>query len=240
MDVKHVGITPARAGKRAITNFPKFGNRDHPRACGEKRSTSTAIRLQKGSPPRVRGKDDLFRVIVRLCGITPARAGKRPPPAPLLSARRDHPRACGEKRKPALKALCNLGSPPRVRGKADAGHHGAVRHGITPARAGKRSGQTSAAAASRDHPRACGEKVNLQGDATHGTGSPPRVRGKAPKTVRNVWGLGITPARAGKRGDGQPDGQRPWDHPRACGEKYGIQRIIPHGAGSPPRVRGKD
>ena len=32
----------------------------------------------------------------------------------------------------------------------------------------------------------------------------------------------------------------PWDHPRVCGEKDGATEIVKPGAGSPPRVRGKE
>ena len=30
-----------------------------------------------------------------------------------------------------------------------------------------------------------------------------------------------------------------WDHPRVCGEKYGMTLKMPRAQGSPPRMRGK-
>ena len=52
-----VGITPACAGKRP----PDFPSRppagDHPRVCGEKLIDGISKFTEKGSPPRVRGKD---------------------------------------------------------------------------------------------------------------------------------------------------------------------------------------
>ena len=51
-------------------------------------------------------------------------------------------------------------------------------------------------------------------------GSPPRMRGKAMRTVQR-W----TPGR---------------DHPRACGEKVTPSRMLVGMSGSPPRMRGKE
>ena len=70
------GITPAHAGKtpQAGTRFCTF--RDHPRACGENRSASSASAERAGSPPRMRGKHFHGSHLSKLCGITPAHAGK--------------------------------------------------------------------------------------------------------------------------------------------------------------------
>ena len=70
-------------------------------------------------------------------------------------------------------------------------------------------------------------------------GSPPRVRGKGMISRLNCQGLGITPARAGKRCAARARFTRPGDHPRACGEKPIPLQTMPHRIGSPPRVRGK-
>ena len=50
-------ITPAYAGKRQQGWTAGGGNRDHPRVCGEKKTKEITIGEQKGSPPRMRGKD---------------------------------------------------------------------------------------------------------------------------------------------------------------------------------------
>ena len=72
------GITPARAGKRPAATSSRTPNRDHPRACGEKVSSSSPEKSRPGSPPRVRGKvaSQAFESVPQ--GITPARAGKSP------------------------------------------------------------------------------------------------------------------------------------------------------------------
>ena len=51
--------------------------------------------------------------------------------------------------------------------------------------------------------------------------------------------FGITPAYAGKRGEGRTNGRRSEDHPRVCGEKRPSSTRAGAKAGSPPRMRGK-
>ena len=70
-------ITPAHAGKRALSFFLIGLGRDHPRPCGEKEKFQIWDSKCRGSPPPMRGK-----VLLGLrgadCGrITPAHAGKR-------------------------------------------------------------------------------------------------------------------------------------------------------------------
>ena len=153
-------------------------------------------------------------------GITPACAGKSLFCAPLPLTGRDHPRACGEKCLPSSSRARSLGSPPRVRGKANLLYPPRTAAGITPARAGKSCCGQLSRCNKRDHPRACGEKGKMEKQWLHDSGSPPRVRGK----VRQTYGIdletGITPARAGKSNIPGVRSASMWDHPRACGEKY--------------------
>ena len=112
------GITPARAGKRAMKQTPSLLVWDHPRTCGEKLWRRMSRFHDRGSPPRVRGKavPELTRnAHVR---ITPARAGKSRRSAASLRLASDHPRACGEKYGFLPVNFADEGSPPRVRGKA--------------------------------------------------------------------------------------------------------------------------
>ena len=234
-----IGITPARAGKRSAADREYRACRDHPRACGEKRYRNRCREHNRGSPPRVRGKDAFNFQIGLWNGITPARAGKSLSSFPKAQTREDHPRACGEK--PSRFAACRwlMGSPPRVRGKAGAGGSRAGEGGITPARAGKSPLSVKNQPCSRDHPRACGEKCRPKVPFGTALGSPPRVRGKAASAADAVTAPGITPARAGKRYryPFMPSSVR--DHPRACGEKRLHCRKPCRRWGSPPRVRGK-
>ena len=154
--------------------------------------------MRQGSPPRVRGKAIQARKDTSPFGITPARAGKSYLQLNQTILQRDHPRACGEKISHYILAASYLGSPPRVRGKGLCGRYERLLPGITPARAGKRTGKRAARCAMRDHPRACGEKHQKRRAAHPRLGSPPRVRGKVPGAGLGRGGRGITPARAGK------------------------------------------
>ena len=71
------GITPACAGKRLRIGVRYAQRKDHPRVCGEKDLTLNYEDMQKGSPPRMRGKVPRQVSIPGIGGITPAYAGKR-------------------------------------------------------------------------------------------------------------------------------------------------------------------
>ena len=132
------GITPACAGKSWPMNTQTRRQGDHPRVCGEKLTDEYPDQAARGSPPRVRGKAQGYFWGFRLCGITPACAGKRASfPSPLLHGW-DHPRVCGEKQ----QILSN----------------GNGKQGITPACAGKSRTAQSWPGIPWDHPRVCGEK----------------------------------------------------------------------------------
>ena len=111
------GITPAYAGKRGRKEVAPMSNRDHPRMCGEKALKSWLMSGDVGSPPRVRGKVFGQVLAALVLGITPAYAGKSRPEACGVAFLRDHPRVCGEKRRPSSHSHTLPGSPPRVQGK---------------------------------------------------------------------------------------------------------------------------
>ena len=81
-------------------------------------------------------------------------------------------------------SIRSAGSPPRMRGKGQPLYIVVSESGITPACAGKSVAITCRAWYPRDHPRVCGEKEAGALSEVYETGSPPRVRGKAPKGVR--------------------------------------------------------
>ena len=90
-------ITPAYAGKSKISQDAAMNYKDHPRVCGEKISGIMQTTIQKGSPPRMRGKGTSMCVKFVYLRITPAYAGKRANFNAKMEAKRDHPRVCGEK-----------------------------------------------------------------------------------------------------------------------------------------------
>ena len=65
------------------------------------------------------------------------------------------------------------------------------------------------------------------------------MRGKAVPQNFVKCSVGITPAYAGKSNISCLWFASTWDHPRLCGEKWGMSESIAPGAGSPPPMRGK-
>ena len=110
--------------------------------------------------------------------VSPAYAGKRAPGTATTRRRRDHPRVCGEKMFCASASVLGMGSPPRMRGKGYKFLNILAADGITPAYAGKRSGQFLKWHFHWDHPRVCGEKSRKPCLTCPDWGSPPRMRGK--------------------------------------------------------------
>ena len=105
--------------------------------CGEKTPKEAEGVLRKGSPPRVRGKATSAPTTINALRITPACAGKRPPPIVKLDKEWDHPRVCGEKPGAVFQVKKEEGLPPRVRGKDRNRPRGKHWKRITPACAGK-------------------------------------------------------------------------------------------------------
>ena len=187
----------------------------------------------------MRGKVPNRRSTETKPGITPAYAGKSTCLILFDTLLKDHPRVCGEKR--CCTALCRpgVGSPPRMRGKANRGLNKPPVYGITPAYAGKSRGHDAGKPAHWDHPRVCGEKWAVRPTSHRWRGSPPRMRGKAPGTPGTILCDGITPAYAGKRLPSLLFLALHRDHPRVCGEKAATFRAVWVPRGSPPRMRGK-
>ena len=175
-------ITPAHAGKSTAEQGGRPANRDHPRACGEKPSCVGVISTCTGSPPHMRGKVDQALGCKLFRGITPAHAGKSDDKHGRAGQGKDHPRTCGEKLPDAITLPVWLGSPPRMRGKAEDAIANITRQGITPAHAGKSTSSLLGMEISWDHPRTCGEKLGQRSNAKIHTGSPPHMRGKAGTT----------------------------------------------------------
>ena len=188
----------------------------------------------------MRGKVHLRLSCRRTRRITPACAEKSQQTRHFHPWHGDHPRVCGEKYMlPAIQRL-HAGSPPRVRGKGTDENGKAATHGITPACAGKSDARQRRCICSQDHPRVCGEKVEVDVVRPHAVGSPPRVRGKVELSTREKGMPRITPACAGKRARVAAEWRERKDHPRVCGEKDFECKNRANPIGSPPRVRGKE
>ena len=150
------------------------------------------------------------------------------------------PRVCGEKLLPLVEKVAVPGSPPRMRGKAEHPSYFSSFFRITPAYAGKSAYTACGCGSAGDHPRMCGEKLQVLDSIDLRSGSPPHVRGKVAVQSSNSHQFRITPACAGKSICSALYHSFDWDHPRMCGEKMGKGHLLGHRQGSPPHVRGKD
>ena len=195
---KQEGSPPRVRGKGPRLAKTPIRGGDHPRVCGEKYTCAAVRACRLGSPPRVRGKVARRGLAFSGFGITPACAGKRASSFHSMLTRWDHPRVCGEKQLGKNATDYTLGSPPRVRGKAEVFSFKCHVIGITPACAGKSCDRSGSAPRTGDHPRVCGEKLCKMYKSPEIQGSPPRVRGKVVAEAVHDQVDGITPACAGK------------------------------------------
>ena len=110
--------------------------------------------------------------------------------------------------------------------------------GIIPAHAGNTRWNRSGSAATRDHPRACGEHWNRVIAAFTLSGSSPRMRGTPSRGSPHSGQSGIIPAHAGNTNQHRGLRKAFRDHPRACGEHRRARRACVIALGSSPRMRG--
>ena len=154
--MNHPRVCGEKSARQGLLYRP---HKDHPCVCGEKLHAERYFVWGRGSPLRVRGKDQNGGNVYITSGITPACAGKRKSFQIRQRKIWDHPRVCGEKLPAARAFMCIIGSPPRVRGKGLNADTLLLATGITPACAGKRKNLNSITRKQGDHPRVCGEKL---------------------------------------------------------------------------------
>ena len=147
----------------------------------------------------MRGKVGLLLLLRSRSWITPAYAGKSFIVRCSALEVKDHPRICGEKWMWACTSFPLSGSPPHMRGKGGMLSYPVPASRITPAYAGKRPSLRLPHVWPRDHPRICGEKLEPSAHVAALPGSPPHMRGKGRQANALAFGIGITPAYAGKR-----------------------------------------
>ena len=150
----------------------------------------------------------------------------------------DHPRICGEHRFAGWSTLQLRGSSPHMRGTPNSDGIARRADGIIPAYAGNTNVGQYRDLRGGDHPRICGEHLNLRVGAGLPVGSSPHMRGthECAKSVLLV--LGIIPAYAGNTSTPSETPPAHRDHPRICGEHYATRLAIADRAGSSPHMRG--
>ena len=124
--------------------------------------------------------------------------GKALPSPQALRVWRITPAYAGKSQFCQTAGFCLIGSPPPMRGKVFTIKRPKRCPGITPAYAGKSRSECQNHSLLQDHPRLCGEKMQLDTDGFHTVGSPPPMRGKVVRTSVRITVYRITPAYAGK------------------------------------------
>ena len=171
--------------------------------CGKNHSKQSPPRDFSGSPPRVREELALCNVRLVLVRITPACAGRTDTKQTLMFHFWDHPRVCGKNLPNCTTVGENAGSPPRVREELISTRLATLRRRITPACAGRTKFFLIFFSSRRDHPRVCGKNLFFSSAIRNNSGSPPRVREEPHPYIHCLDTPRITPACAGRTGQGR-------------------------------------
>ena len=150
----------------------------------------------------------------------------------------DHPRVCGEHTMASSGVRACSGSSPRMRGTLVQSVDAERGDGIIPAYAGNTGTMFIVESAKGDHPRVCGEHLDLHIQAVESAGSSPRMRGTRERHDRRFSRRGIIPAYAGNTYTWRRRCLRGRDHPRVCGEHVRFDFAPAADWGSSPRMRG--
>ena len=133
---RRLGIIPAYAGNTKARSSAQARHQDHPRVCGEHHCKKRIDQGQTGSSPRMRGTHFAGEFHVARLGIIPAYAGNTNDADSYSTARRDHPRVCGEHDHHLGVVPVVQGSSPRMRGTRSCTARITSVAGIIPAYAG--------------------------------------------------------------------------------------------------------
>ena len=192
------GLIPAHAGKTDRTGTTREHPRAHPRSRGENCTPGRSFSGSRGSSPLTRGKLGDRKPARGARRLIPAHAGKTAQATADRHVSWAHPRSRGENIDGQRETAEEWGSSPLTRGKRPRGQRQLRRERLIPAHAGKTSSPTSATCWSRAHPRSRGENRYTATYQVTAKGSSPLTRGKPRRLPRDLRGLGLIPAHAGK------------------------------------------
>ena len=172
-----------------------------------------------GSSPRVWGQVYIFTIYRFSTGIIPTRVGTRTLDKKSCLRYKDHPHACGDKKKDYNLVGVNNGSSPRVWGQAVSILQRRIIGRIIPTRVGTRLLLCLLERFYWDHPHACGDKFQNVLQTLSLLGSSPRVWGQVLLLSYLFHGVRIIPTRVGTSLYICVRFSHKQDHPHACGDK---------------------
>ena len=195
------------------------------------------------SPVHPRGRGDGVSHLPALSAsnlrFTPAGAGTAPGTRAMGPRWTVHPRGRGDGERGEINMGLDNGSPPRARGRRDAGAVGVDQARFTPAGAGTARWTPSRTSPLPVHPRGRGDGDKAGTELAPVVGSPPRARGRRRSRAPEHVALRFTPAGAGTAGVRPPPPRGTAVHPRGRGDgAYTLSRAAREN-GSPPRARGR-
>ena len=176
---------PHGCGEKSTYMTKRRHLKDHPHGCGEKSVSGHFFPTDRGSSPRVWGKDIIQHPHQTSPRIIPTGVGKSMILLYITEFATDHPHGCGEKLIEIKPSIMMIGSSPRVWGKVV--HAGIFTRfpRIIPTGVGKSNRGSQKYIFSTDHPHGCGEKSSPIVMPVSGCGSSPRVWGKVRCPVRS-------------------------------------------------------
>ena len=90
-------IIPTRVGTSHSRFLSLQLRKDHPHACGDKKTSLAIYCLSSGSSPRVWGQEKVIYIVTDSNRIIPTRVGTSFNNMLISGEARDHPHACGDK-----------------------------------------------------------------------------------------------------------------------------------------------
>ena len=135
---KIMRIIPTRVGTSFTKRSQNYHIEDHPHACGDKPFFNSGQLGFIGSSPRVWGQGLRLQLLVTRYRIIPTRVGTSGMSFLRLITPRDHPHACGDKKKSYILSPIVTGSSPRVWGQVAEPIWEKYGLGIIPTRVGTR------------------------------------------------------------------------------------------------------
>ena len=229
---------PARAGNATASFRSATASPVHPRAGGERRPPRRQVLPSTGSSPRGRGTPLQRGILLCEGRFIPARAGNARDACSASGTRSVHPRAGGERVFSVHDHAAAAGSSPRGRGTRRGQRRGRPQLRFIPARAGNAAARCPRPTPRSVHPRAGGERPELQAGSQWLDGSSPRGRGTRGEQLLDARVARFIPARAGNACRAWCAGFSPSVHPRAGGERPDTGHLTIEGDGSSPRGRG--